>query len=203
MSLSATAATLGVSLASAAGSVDPTGIARWAAIAQKLAEWLPANITIPSATLAGAGGTISGTASLVIASSDLGDELAEAAFSGLADAAGLAAWQAIGSAIIAHITSYALANGAGMTYVAGTSPPPFVPVAGTGTISFSNSGLGQSLATAAGSVDAAGRAAWVNIGTAILSWMTTNAIFSPTTSGAPSLVVPPPGGAVVGTGELI
>lgn len=200
MTLSATSTALGVSLAASAGSVDPFGLARWAAIAQALDSWFPASVTFTSVGLTGAAGNVTGTTPFVFSASDLGEQLADAAQS--VDAAGQAAWGRIGDAIIVHCTSYGQGNGAGMAYaVAGTGTP--VPVTGTGAIQFSDTALlGPAMADAAGSVDAVGLAAWQSIASQILTWLAAGQ-FMPTTSGAPSMFCPDTGGPVTGAGELL
>ena len=195
MTLAATSTALGVSLAASAGSVDPTGVLRWAAIASALGTWFPASVSFVATSFTGTAGAISGTTAFVFSASDLGAELAEAAQS--TDAAGLAAWGRVGNAIISHCQNYGQANATGLTYTPGGTGLP-VPVIGTGTVQFTDTtSLGAAMASAAGSVDAAGIAAWTSIATQILSWLTTNGQVMPTLSGVPTTILDG-GGACIG-----
>jgi hypothetical protein len=193
MTLASTSPALGVSLASSAGSVDPFGIVRWAAIATTLGTWFPASVAFTSVGLTGAAGNITGGTAFAFTASDLGDQLATAAQS--VDAAGQAAWGRIGDALVSHVQSYGLAGSSGLAYVVGGMATP-VPVTGSGVVTISNLVIGPALAEAAGSVDALGIAAWTAIGSQILSWLTTNGLLVPT------MTILDTGGPVTGTGSL-
>ena len=176
----------GQAFADAAGSVDAPGIAAWGGFAGVLATWVSTFIVIPG-TLVGASGVIGGAG---IATTSTNPGAALAASVGSVDVVGLANWNAIGAVLIA---TPIMAIPSGMS-----SPPLGGPVAGVGRIFFaSGSTLGDSLADAAGSVDAAGIEGWNRLADSLVNWLEEAVIFSGVGMIAPA------GGPVTGLGKLL
>jgi hypothetical protein len=191
--------TLAPAVVSAAGSTDVVGIAAWTAITGVLATWLLTGIPTPtlpiSDPLIAVGVVITGTGSIVYADAGASLGLLLAAAAGSVDVAGIAAWSSVGLALGAWMNTNAQIDPSTLVAVVGGPNPN--PVGGVGGVAFASQTLGPTLALAAGSVDPPGAVKWLAIGNAILSHMETFASVAPG-----SMVSPPTGGPVTGTGIL-
>lgn len=174
-------------MAIAAGSVDAPGQARWLAIANAIVSHFTGGQFQPG-TLVAAGSAVSGRGSPLSVSLVPSLLVGPA---GSVDAPGVAAWTAIGSALQSFIN-----GNAQVVPSAFVASPTGGPVTGAGTVGFASSALGPVLATAAGSVDAPGIAAWTAIAAAVLNHFTTNGVV------ASAYASPNGGGALTGEGTL-
>lgn len=201
MALAAASATLGVTLASVAGSVDPVGIVAWTTIGTTICASLPGCVTNFDPTkntvmLVAAGVVLPNSGGFTtndVAGTAFG--IALAASAGSVDATGIAKWTAIGRAIVDWVGSYGTYGTSGLVGYAGPAPPASNLVTGTGSVAFSDENIGPTLAEAAGSEDETGIAKWSAIGAAILSAIKTNGAIAPATMSNPAA-----GGPVTGTG---
>lgn len=202
MPLSAASASLGVALASAAGSVDAAGIAAWSSIGSCICSTLPGCVTSfdPTANdpmLVAAGVIVPDTGGFVTSSAQaalFGAALAVAA--GSIDSTGIEKWLAIGNAIVDWMGTHGRYGG-GMLAYAGPAPPTNGSVTGTGTVSFDDEAMGGALAEAADSTDDAGIEKWTAIGSAIIAAIKDNGAIAPG-----SMQNPAAGGAVAGSGTF-
>lgn len=196
MALAAGAATLGVSLAVAAGSADAPGIAAWISIGAALCAQLPVycgvfNPTLGTPMVSAAGVINPGSGALVaLPAAPMG--LVLAASAGSIDAAGIAKWTAVASVLVNWVGAYGRYGPAGLIGFVGPSPGA---VTGTGLVQFANEAIGPDLALAVGVADAVGIATWTAIGAAILTTIKASGQIAP---GA--MVNPGTGGPVTGLG---
>jgi len=195
MPLSGTGSALGSTLATSAGSVDAPGQAAWTAMGTTLASWIVANCSVLPGTMVAAGAACTGIGLLTFAgAASLGSAIASAA--GSVDAVGQAKWTDIATALVGHLGSFGQANPVAFVV---SNPTTGGPVTGVGTVTFANTAVGSSLASAAGSIDAAGIAAWTAIGTALLAHVAANAQLLATPIG---FIAPPGGGPLTGSGTI-
>lgn len=199
MPLAAASATLGVQLAAAAGSVDPPGIAGWAAIGVVIATSLPSfcssfNPLLGTPMVSAGGGIINpGSGKLVaIPGAPLGLLLAAASLS--VDAAGIAKWTNVATTLVSWMGANAVYGPAGLVGFTGGGSGS---VTGNGKVQFVDENIGPSLAAAAGATDEVGIAKWTAIGAVIIAAVKTNGQIAPA-----SLVNPGPSGPVTGAGTF-
>ena len=189
-------AVLAPDIVEAAGSTDPLGIAGWTAISGVIATWLKTGVPTPTlgTPLVAAGAVVSGEGKIVYGDggASLGPLLAAASAS--VDAAGIAAWAAVGLALGGWMNGNAIINPSTLIAVPGVNP---APLSGFGKVAFKGTGLGQALASAAGSTDDPGIERWAAIGDAVTAHMTENAVMN-----VGAMQAPGPGGPVTGLGTL-
>lgn len=180
------AATLGPALASAAGSTDAPGLAAWNAIAAAIITWVTAAIVsaVGGTPLVAAGPVISGTGAIVPTGAP-----ALAAAAGSTDAIGVASWVTIASTLATWLATGGINPSTLVAYTGVGSGP----VTGTAVLAFTSA---PPLATAAGSTDSVGIAAWAAIATAIRSHLQTASMVLPVMTNAGI------GGPVAGTGTI-
>lgn len=203
MPLAAASGTLGLELAAAAGSVDLVGIVAWTAIGATICGTLPGCITNFDPTkntvmLVAAGVVLpnsGGFTTNAVSAAAFGLSLAASA--GSVDAAGIAKWVAIGTAIVDWVGTYGCYGETGLLGYAGPAPPPTGAVTGSGSVAFTNENIGPTLASAAGSEDEAGIEKWTDIGAAIIDVIKTNGAITPA-----AMLNPAAGGPVTGTGTF-
>ena len=138
---------------------------------------------------------------LAAVSGTLGAQLAVAA--GSVDAAGIAAWTAIGATICGSlpgcITNFNPTKNTAMLVAVGVVLPNS---GGFTTNAASAAAFGRSLAGSSGSADAVGIAKWGAIGTAIVDWMGTYGCYGTTGLIGYAGPAPPPSNAVTGIGSV-
>lgn len=188
---------LGKALADAAASKDAAGVAAWNAVGNVLASWIPtAAIFNPllRTPLLATGPVVTGTGgfTFTMPSSTLGALLASSA--GSSDPVGQSRWMAIASAIVSWFQAQGGVDPSMLVAFVGAAPGA---VTGLATLAFSSVEIGPSLASAAGSTDPVGIAAWGDIGHALLKHVTDNAQVLPGT-----LVNPGTGGPVTGASAI-
>lgn len=125
--------TFGVALAAGAGSVDPTGIARWTAVGTAITAHLAAfGLVNPSSFVVSnpiTGGAVVGAGTLTATDPTIGIALAAAA--GSVDGPGILAWTAWGLALFTYLTANTLILATPPGFIA---PPGGGPLTGSGSL---------------------------------------------------------------------